>query len=145
MADSVYAKAFTHAQNNVNDEFYTRLWSIEDFFDGFVLKNNPKIFCGKSIILPCDSQESKFVKYFIDNYDKLLWKKLISVTYSGRSCGSRLFGTAQSGKIHEYVDGKLTNTYDLDGSGDFRSSEIQRYISDSDFVITNPPYSLFGN
>ena len=43
MANSVYAKAFTHAQNNVNDEFYTRLESIENFFDGFVLKNNPKI------------------------------------------------------------------------------------------------------
>lgn len=31
----------------------------------------------------------------------------------------------------------------LDGDGDFRSKEVTRFRDQADFIITNPPFSLF--
>ncbi len=151
-----------------NDEFYTQYHDIEREVNAY-LEYNPDVFRGKTILLPCDDPEwSNFTKYFAQNFDRFGLKRLISTSYAPESKKYQ-FGyeptlfetldprydedkTKTNGKIFildkdRTGDGKIdVNDLEweyLEGDGDFRSEEVKRLRDEADFIITNPPFSLF--
>jgi hypothetical protein len=158
----------TKAKNAKNDEFYTQYADIEKEISAY-LEYDKNVFRGKTILLPCDDPEwSNFTKYFAQNFDKFGLKKLISTSYAADSKKYKygyqptLFEITnpQFDKIKTIKNGKIftlsrdktgdnkINFSDLewkylDGDGDFKSDEIKKLRDESDFIITNPPFSLF--
>lgn len=158
----------TSAKNAKNDEFYTQYHDIEKEITAYI-EYNPDVFRGKTVLLPCDDPEwSNFTKYFAQNFEQLGLKKLISTSYAPESKKYKTYyqpslfevndpqfdqyKTTKNGKIftltHDKMgDGKvdvddLEWTY-LKGDGDFNSDEIKKLRDEADFIITNPPFSLF--
>lgn len=136
------------AKQAKNDEFYTRYKDIEDEIDKHYNYNN-NLFKNKIIICPCDDYNySQFTKYFINNYKKLKYKKLICTSFNNNYKLSDIYfnlfyedNIEDHGRILTF-DGKTIKKDYLNGSGDFRTKEIISLINKSDFVITNPPFSL---
>ena len=164
MANDNLAKA----KEAKNDEFYTQYHDIEKEIAAY-LEYNPDVFRDKTVLLPCDDPEwSNFTKYFAQNFETFGLKKLISTSYAPESKRYKygyqptLFETeaphynADKSKTHGKIfvldhdvtgDGKI-NVEDLEwdylkGDGDFRSKEICKLRDEADFIITNPPFSLF--
>ena len=156
------------AKEAKNDEFYTQYHDIEKEVSAY-LEYNPDVFRGKTVLLPCDDPEwSNFTKYFAQNFETFGLKKLISTSYAPESKRYKfgyvptLFETeaphfdADKSKTHGRIfvldhdvtgDGVI-NFEDLEwqyleGDGDFRSKEICKLRDEADFIITNPPFSLF--
>jgi hypothetical protein len=156
------------ARKAKNDEFYTQYHDIEKEINAY-LEYNPDVFRGKTVLLPCDDPEwSNFTKFFAQKFQTLGLKKLISTSYApdskppGIPYQPTLFEmenekfddlkTQANGKIFTLSKDKtgdgvidvedLEWTY-LDGDGDFRSEEIMKLRDEADFIITNPPFSLF--
>ena len=151
-----------------NDEFYTQYHDIEKEISAY-LEYNPDVFRGKTVLLPCDDPEwSNFTKYFAQNFETFGLKKLISTSYAPESKRYKfgyvptLFETEAPhfdadkskthGKIfvldHDVTGDGIINFEDLEwqyleGDGDFRSKEICKLRDEADFIITNPPFSLF--
>ena len=156
------------AKVNKNDEFYTQYQDIEKEMNSY-LEYNPKAFRNKVILLPCDDPEwSNFTKYFAQNFQRFGLKKLISTSYAANSkmyqsnYQPSLFETQDPkfDQVKTNINGKIfTLSADTDnngkidysdiewnylqGSGDFRSLEIQQLRDEADIIITNPPFSLF--
>ena len=151
-----------------NDEFYTQYHDIEYEVNAY-LEYDPDVFRGKTILLPCDDPEwSNFTKYFAQNFDRFGLKRLISTSYAPESKRYK-FGyeptlfetldprfdedkTKTHGKIFvldrdKTGDGRIdVNDLEwdyLEGDGDFRSEEVKQLRDEADFIITNPPFSLF--
>ena len=143
-------KNLHNAKNSKNDEFYTQYTDIQKEIDAY-LEYNPNVFRDKTILLPCDDPEwSNFTKFFVQNFEKFGLKKLISTCYIKNSCQTDLFENDCSqnfnshGKILTITKDNLNSNWDyLTGDGDFRSSEIKALRDECDFIITNPPFSLF--
>ena len=151
-----------------NDEFYTQYHDIEREVNAYI-EYNPDVFKDKTILLPCDDPEwSNFTKYFAQNFDRFGLKRLISTSYAPESKKYKygyqptLFETLDpkfdedktktNGKIFlldrdKTGDGRIdVNDLEwdyLEGDGDFRSDEVKRLRDEADFIITNPPFSLF--
>ena len=151
-----------------NDEFYTQYADIEKEMNAY-LEYDPDVFRGKTILLPCDDPEwSNFTKYFAQNFDKFGLKKLISTSYAPNSKPKEIpyqptlfeiespdfdkSKTESNGKIFtltkDNTGDKVINFDDLEwsyleGDGDFRSDEVTKLRDEADFIITNPPFSLF--
>jgi hypothetical protein len=153
------------AKDAKNDEFYTQYSDIESEMNAYV-EFNPDVFCGKTILLPCDDPEwSNFTKYFAANFERFGLKKLISTSYAKSAGNRQLTLFEQKSPLYDAgkhdTHGKLfTLTHDKDGSGrvdtddiefsgylegdgDFRSEEVKRLRDEADVIITNPPFSLF--
>ena len=156
------------AKTAKNDEFYTQYHDIEYEVNAY-LEYDPDVFRGKSILLPCDDPEwSNFTKYFAQNFDRFGLKRLISTSYAPESKKYKygyeptLFETLDpkfdedKTKTHGKIfildrdktgDGRIdVNDLDwdyLEGDGDFRSDEVKQLRDEADFIITNPPFSLF--
>lgn len=152
------------AKRGKNDEFYTQYADIEAEMNAYV-EYNPDVFRDKTILCPCDDPEwSNFTKYFATNFARFGLKKLISTSYA-KSAGNRQTTIFESsspaynpdkhdsqGRIFTLTgdqngDGKidvddLKFEY-LEGDGDFRSKEVTLLRDEADFIITNPPFSLF--
>ena len=120
-------------------------------------------------MLPCDDPEwSNFTKYFAQNFERFGLKKLISTSYAAESKKLRipyqpsLFETEspQFDKKKTAIKGKIfildrahpaKDTLNIEalqwkyltGDGDFRSAEVTALRDEADFIITNPPFSLF--
>jgi hypothetical protein len=135
------------------------------------LEFNPDVFRGRTVLLPCDDPEwSNFTKYFAQNFEAIGLKKLISTSYAPDSkpkeipyqptlfeIESEVFNeekTQTRGKIFTLTrdatgDGVISvedlEWEYLEGDGDFRSDEIKALRDEADFIITNPPFSLFRN
>lgn len=151
-----------------NDEFYTQFHDIEIEMNAY-LEYDPDVFRGKTVLLPCDDPEwSNFPRYFAAKFDELGLKKLISTSYAP---DSKKYKTPYRPSLFEQeapqfdpskaqVKGKIfilerdksgdgrINIDDLewkymDGDGDFRSKEVTELRNEADFIITNPPFSLF--
>lgn len=123
-------KLLHNAKRNQLDEFYTLYKDIEEEINAYTMYN-PNVFKDKTVLLPCDNpDESNFTKFFLQNFNKFGLKKLISSGYNKYGEGNKLI-----------YDGINTNCFT--GDGDFRSDEVRRFINESDFIITNPPFSLF--
>lgn len=155
------------AKTNKNDEFYTQYEDIEREMNAY-LEYDENVFRGKTVLLPCDDPEwSNFTKYFAQNFERFGLKKLISTSYAPESKKIKiweptLFETESplydedksktNGKIF-ILDSDINgsgniNVEDLrweylEGDGDFRSEEVTKLRDEADFVITNPPFSLF--
>ena len=121
------------AKSAKNDEFYTRFEDI-NFEINLVEHGYRPFFKDKVVYCNCDDpEESNFWKFFKARFNGLKLKKLISTHYD------------QEGKSSyklEY-DGERIKKSELDGDGDFRSSECVELLKESDIVVTNPPFSLF--
>ncbi len=156
------------ARAEKNDEFYTQYHDIELELNAY-LEYNPELFRGKVVLLPCDDPEwSEFTRYFAAKFDTLGLKKLISTSYAPESkrypldWQPTLFETenprfsaeksAICGKIFTLTrEAHATKRLNIDalewdyleGDGDFRSPEVTALRDEADFIITNPPFSLF--
>lgn len=157
------------AKKAKNDEFYTQWKTIENEINAY-LEFDPDVFRGKVILLPCDDPEwSNFAKFFAHHFMDYGIKKLISTSYAPNrnaalpSYQPTLFEmespafdatkTRENGKKFVLepndVNGDgVVNIDDLkweylEGDGDFRSEEVTALRDEADFVITNPPFSLF--
>jgi len=159
-----------NAKTAKNDEFYTQLPDIEHEMQAYV-DYNPDVFRDKVILMPCDDPEwSNFTRYFALNFQLFGIRKLISTSYAPDSKKAK-YGLEQSlfpeeendpnfdrekwqthGKIFildRDVNGDSRIDIDdlqwqyLDGDGDFRSKEVTALRNEADFIITNPPFSLF--
>ena len=161
-------KNLRNARGAKNDEFYTQYADIEKEMNAY-LDYDPDVFRGKTILLPCDDPEwSNFTKYFAQNFDKFGLKKLISTSYAPNSKPKEIpyqptlfeiespdfdeSKTESNGKIFtltkDNTGDKVINFEDLEwsyleGDGDFRSDEVTKLRDEADFIITNPPFSLF--
>lgn len=158
----------TNAKNAKNDEFYTQYHDIEKEINAY-LDYNEDLFKGKTILLPCDDPEwSNFTKFFAQNFERLGLRELISTSYAQESKKYKskyqptLFElndpqfdedkSIKNGKIFKLShdksgDGRIdVNDLEweyLEGDGDFKSNEIRNLRDKADFIITNPPFSLF--
>lgn len=158
----------TNAKLAKNDEFYTQYHDIEKEINAY-LDYNPKVFRGKTVLLPCDDPEwSNFTKFFAQNFERLGLKKLISTSYATDSkkyksgyqptlfeTSSPMFDkkkTTIHGKIFTLNRSKSSGgkidvndlKWDyLKGDGDFRSEEVKKLRDEADIIITNPPFSIF--
>jgi len=165
-------KSFDKAKKNKSDEFYTQWVDIEKEIPAY-LEFNPNVFKDKTILCPCDDPyESNFFKYFALHFNDFGLKKLIATCYFESPIASTQFTlfadepeddkttrTPHKITITEIADHNacVTDLTDvqwllankknvltrLEGDGDFRSKEIKALRDEADFVITNPPFSLF--
>ncbi|WP_405333491.1 adenine-specific methyltransferase EcoRI family protein [Fibrobacter sp.] len=162
-------KALSKAKDTKNDEFYTIYADIEKEMNAY-LEYDEDVFRNKTILLPCDDPEwSNFTRYFAQNFEKLGLKKLISTSYAIESKKYKVkdwqptlfeqqapwFDVDKSkikGKIftldHDTNRNGRIDIEDLEwkyleGDGDFCSDEIKRLRDEADYIITNPPFSLF--
>ena len=152
-----------------NDEFYTQWADIEREMNAY-LEYDPDVFQGKVVLLPCDDPEwSNFAKFFALHFVDFGLKKLISTSYAPDSNPANF---AYEPTLFELDDPKFDPTKTrangkkfilepkdlngddviniddlqweyLEGDGDFRSAEVTALREEADFVITNPPFSLF--
>jgi hypothetical protein len=159
----------TRAKNAKNDEFYTQYNDIQKEINAY-LDFDPDVFRDKTILLPCDDPEwSNFTKFFAQNFEHFGLKKLISTSYAKVSKINKygeidLFADSEfitqdpqykpdidpaKGKIftltrrNKRVDINDLKWKYLNGDGDFRSGEIKALRDEADFIITNPPFSMF--
>ena len=161
--------ALGKAKEAKNDEFYTVYADIEKEMNAY-LEYDENVFRDKTVLLPCDDPEwSNFTRYFAQNFEKLGLRKLISTSYAIESKKYKIkdweptlfeqqapwFDVDKSkirGKIftldHDTNKNGKIDIDDLEwkyleGDGDFRSDEIKRLRDEADFIVTNPPFSLF--
>jgi hypothetical protein len=166
-------KFFDKAKRNKSDEFYTQMGDILKEVGAYLefepnVFRGKTILCPCD-----DPYESNFFKYFALHFNELGLKKLIATCYIGSPIASMqltLFDdepeddkttrTPHKIEITEVADHNadgavalsdvewlLANKKNvltrLKGDGDFRSAEIKALRDEADFIITNPPFSLF--
>ena len=151
------------------DEFYTQWADIEREMNAY-LEYDPDVFRGKVILLPCDDPEwSNFAKFFALHFMDLGLKKLISTSFAPDSSPAGDYYRPTLFELNDprfdetktRVNGKkfvleskdinadgVVNIDDLqweylEGDGDFRSPDVTALREEADFVITNPPFSMF--
>ena len=120
--------ALNRAKKEKNDEFYTQKKDIEKELIHYHHHLKDKIvYCN------CDDyRKSKFVEYFMENFEKIGLKKLISTG----------FENGGQGTYSEY-DGTVFKTGFLKGNGDALGEECTEILKQADVVVTNCPFSLF--
>lgn len=118
------------AKKEKNDEFYTQYSDIEK-----ELQHYTQHFKDKIVICPCNDIDKNFEKYFIDNFNKLQLKKLITVEYVPDNIHRNAW-------IHT-KEHYACETKQLYCNGSFNSPEVIELIKEADIVVTNPPFSLF--
>ena len=120
--------ALTRAKREKNDEFYTQKKDIES--ELIYYHNHLK---DKIVYCNCDDyRKSKFVEYFMENFNKIGLKKLVSTGFSKDGQGT----------YSEY-DGTVFKTGFLKGNGDALGEECTEILKQADVVVTNCPFSLF--
>ena len=98
------------AKQAKNDEFYTRYEDIEN-----ELKHYIEHFKDKVVYCNCDNPEySNFWKYFVDNFERLHLKKLVTTYYN------------TNGESYKwtYIGFCLGMQEKLNGNGDFPQSRV---------------------
>lgn len=148
-------KNLTAAKKAKNDEFYTRLEDIEKEVNKYWLPHlggNPDLFKDKIVLFNCDDPiDSKFWRYFGVKFKQMKLKKIISTHYEMDNKPSYKLEYDGSIPFDDFQDiCSNPDTWDqyripLQGNGDFQSDECIEILKTVDFVITNPPFSLFRN
>ena len=163
----------SRAKNAKNDEFYTQWHDIEREVNAYLefdpgIFRDKTILCPCD-----DPYESKFFKYFALHFNDFGLKKLIATCHKDFPIANTylsLFadeseeeGTAKKPHVIEVTEspdmnnGGAADSVDIElllassgnhltrlkGNGDFRSEEVKRLRDGADFIITNPPFSLF--
>jgi hypothetical protein len=136
------------AKATKQDEFYTQLSDIEK-----ELRHYTRHFKSKTVLCNCDDPRvSNFFKYFINNFEKLGLKKVISTCYQNdkpdlfsqnKSAHGIYFEYSGEQKKQKLPDPAKIRPRELKGDGDFRSEECVNLLKQADIVVTNPPFSLF--
>lgn len=122
-------KYLNTAKDNKRDEFYTRYIDIRK-----EMEYHKSHFKDKVVYCNCDDYRvSNFVKYFRDNFVTLGLKKLVATNYSQLGDDSWKY---------EY-DGENQTISRLASNGSFDSNECTEILNECDYVVTNPPFSLF--
>lgn len=122
-----------------DDEFYTQLTDIEREVSKY-----KAYFKNKIVYCNCDlPTQSNFFKYFSLNFEHLGLKKLIATSFnkSGRGRYIEYSGDKNGNNI---PDPEEIGIKELKGDGDFRSDESVSLLKQADIIITNPPFSIFG-
>ncbi|MBP6005067.1 MAG: adenine-specific methyltransferase EcoRI family protein [Pyrinomonadaceae bacterium] len=137
------------AKSSKKDEFYTQLSDIEK-----ELKHYKEHFKGKTVLCNCDDPRvSNFFHYFSHNFEDLGLKKLITTCYKNQERDLFSEHTSEHAIYLEYYgdrdgnkvpDPEEIGIVPLKGDGDFRSDESIELLKQADIVVTNPPFSLFG-
>lgn len=142
-------KGLNTAKAGKKDEFFTQLTDIEK-----ELKHYTAFFKGKTVLCNCDDPRvSNFFRYFALNFKRLGLKKLITTCYKNQN--PDLFSDYTTDKAVSLVyDGSLDittleslesiPTVPLRGNGSYDSPECVELLEQADVVVTNPPFSLFG-
>lgn len=142
-------KGLNTAKARKKDEFFTQLSDIEK-----EMKHYTAFFRGKTVLCNCDDPRiSNFFRYFALNFKRLGLKKLITTCYKNQN--PDLFSEyATEQAISLIYDGSfdittldsLANipTIPLKGNGSYDSPECVELLEQADVVVTNPPFSLFG-
>ena len=116
------------AKRAKNDEFYTQYKDIEK-----ELIYYKEQFAGKWVYCPCDDYRlSEFKNFFVNNFKEYGLKHLTCTNYD-----------IGDGAFRYDYDGEKETITPLKGNGDFRSEECTKIKDECDYVITNPPFSLF--
>uniref|UniRef100_UPI003CC711AF adenine-specific methyltransferase EcoRI family protein n=1 Tax=Flavobacterium psychrophilum TaxID=96345 RepID=UPI003CC711AF len=148
MAEKKKNDSLKKAKSGKNDEFYTQLTDIEK-----ELRHYKNHFKDKVVFCNCDDPRiSNFFHYFSFNFESLELKKLITTCFKNQE--RDLFSENKSEKAIylEYTGDKNGNRIpdaeeigivNLNGDGDFRSSESIELLKQADIIVTNPPFSLF--
>ena len=144
------------AKNVKYDEFYTTFETIEK-----ELVHYFKHFHYKTVFCNCDDPfESNFCRFFLRYFNILNLRRLICTSYSK----SKMFNSSFKKKAYMLDVSHFSDTAGiisdseiktlllqygvikkLNGDGDFRSQECVELLRESDIVVTNPPFSLFGD
>lgn len=136
------------AKATKQDEFYTQLSDIEK-----ELVHYKKHFKNKTVLCNCDDPRvSNFFKYFLNNFEALNLKKLITTCYQNdkpdlfsqhKSPHGIYFEYSGEQKGQRLPDPAKITPRELKADGDFRSKECVNLLKHADIVVTNPPFSLF--
>ena len=157
------------AKNYRDDEFYTTYETIEEELSHYTHHFKDKtVYCNCD-----DPFRSNFPRYFLRNFRALGLKRLLCTSYNNLKGGCHqlyLFESLDTScktymnADHAYLldicrddmgesdmtDEEVTEflkadgrVKELEGNGDFRSSECIGYLNECDIVVTNPPFSLF--
>lgn len=162
----------TKARIAKNDEFYTQYSDIQNEVNAY-LEYNPDVFRGKTVLLPCDDPEwSNFTRFFAQNFENFGLKKLISTSYARSekkrkyqieeyhqmslfeldspiydpeksNSRGRIFTLSRDKDNSGKIDIDDLEWQYLNGDGDFQSDEVKALRHEADFIITNPPFSLY--
>ncbi len=136
------------AKETKQDEFYTQLSDIEK-----ELRHYAAHFKGKTVLCNCDDPRvSNFFRYFLNNFEKLGLKRLITTCYKNDQPDLFSTNACEKGIYFDYSgdqngtrlpDPTKVKPLDFKGNGDFRSEECIALLKQADIVVTNPPFSLF--
>lgn len=114
------------AKRAKDDEYYTYMKDVEK-----EMKNYN--FSGKIVYCCCDNPEwSNVYKYFHENFDQLGLKGLISSHFDTNT-------------YYTSYDGNEYKKYPMKSNGDCRNSECKKLADKADIIVTNPPFSIFGD
>lgn len=111
-----------------DNEFYTLREDVDAELDPLGERG---MFRGKTIYFPADSETSAFWQWGLDRFRSFGFSHIVATCYNPNGRGIRLD-----------FDGLSVHRMDLDGNGDFRSSECSAIRDASDVLLTNPPFSL---
>lgn len=136
------------AKASKKDEFYTQLEDIER-----ELSHYKHHFEGKVVLCNCDDPRiSNFFHYFSHNFEELKLKKLITTCYKNqerdlfsRNDSERAIWLEYNGDRdgNRVPDAEEIGIHEFKGDGDFRDPETIELLTQSDIIVTNPPFSLF--
>jgi len=130
-------KALLNANAAREDEFYTKLYDIEN-----ELRHYKEHFKDKIVFCNCDDPEtSNFWRYFKLNFGVLGLKKLVSTHYETDKPSYKLEYCMLPDEKGQYSLQVIQTK--LKQNGDFRSPECIEILKEADVVVTNPPFSLF--
>lgn len=138
----------TNAKRTKRDEFYTRIEDVEREMSYY-----RKYFKGKTVLCNCDDPRiSAFYRYFVDSFEFLGLKKLITTCYKSKDKDRFSRYDSEKAVWLEYTGGasggvgadpEKIGLHEFEGDGDFRSPECVELLKQADIVVTNPPFSLF--
>lgn len=124
------SESLTQARINKADEFYTQYADIEKEISAYPLS----VWTDKIVYCPCDNPAwSNFWRYFHENFYRLGLRELRATFLQTETETAKYRKRGQSPICIDYV---------LE-TGDFRSDECKQIMSESDIIVTNPPFSLF--
>ena len=115
------------ARKEKKDEFYTSYDDIEKEISYY-----GSYFQNKIVYCNCDNRDSMFLKFFLNNYNKLELRGLIATGYRENSNGDYFF-----------KDKYITLFGRTDNEGSYSSEDNTRLLELCDVVVTNPPFSKF--
>jgi hypothetical protein len=167
------SKFLKEAKIAKNDEFYTQFFDIEKEINAYLEYNPDVFRGKTILLPCDDPYESNFFKYFALQFKNFGLKKLIATCYDGSKISNKELSLFNDEPLENKTTRKahkleLTAPPDFDGmeainlpniklllssdkyhvtrlekNGDFRSDEIKALRDEADFIITNPPFSLF--